>query len=307
MRIHRLVLLLLVSGCSLYFGDNPSDHGHHPYPPDAGTRPPDAGTRPPDAGTRPPDAGTQPPDAGLPTPRVLMARCEDGKLFGIDVAPGADLGDQPGHGAGFAVGACPGACRSAAALCTDRDCSTAEEALCEAPISVGATCSLAGASCTGAGTINCPETTACSEAVPGSSCTCTGGAYRCTQVTPVAEIQAQLVGKWHGTVTPPAGFPKPWPITLWIYPDGTYWAACASNACVAALWFESDGPTPDRKITVLSASETVGAWADIGVGSSPPNIGELSGLIVNSTTLRFTFTASYFNCGQPFDVTLARD
>jgi hypothetical protein len=288
MRAYAL-MLLLSSGCSLYYGSSP------PFGDDA--PPPDAFTVPPDGFIVPPDAD-QPPASG-----AAMARCEDGQLY---VTTSAVFPDQPGHGAGRLIGSCPGACRSAAVACTTADCKDATQALCGAPVSVGATCPLQGTSCQGAESIGCPESTACSNAVPGSTCTCANGRYQCRQATPASATQAAIVGKWRGVVTPP-GFAAPYPITLWIYPDGTYWPDC-QNAHCSAFYYGGDGPAPDRKITILSTSDTVGSWADIAIdfGLTTPDKGSLSALVVDATTLRFTFSASWLGCGQPFDVNLTR-
>src|SRR5262249_37870349 len=153
--------------------------------------------------------------------------------------------EAPGHGAGRTIGRCLGACRSAAVLCTSAECANAAQALCDAPISVGATCPLDGTAYQGAESIDCPETTACSSAVPGSTCTCVDGAYRCSQVTAAAMVQSAIVGKWRGTVTTP-GFTAPYSITLWIYPDGTYWPDCGLANC-SAFYYGGDGPSPRRK------------------------------------------------------------
>jgi hypothetical protein len=291
MRAHA-VMVLLLSGCSLYLGP-PSSSGDDSPPPDGRV------TTPPDAGTLP-DAWT-PIDGGAPSGE--MARCENGQLYAV---PDSGLGDPPGHGAGRALGQCPGACRSAAVSCTRSDCRDAAETLCAAPISIGATCSLQGTACRGSGAIDCPESTACSTPVVGSTCTCTNGAYRCAQDTPAAKTQADIVGRWRGMVTPPE-FAAPYPITLWIYPDGTYWPECEDTYC-SAFYYGGDGPSPDRRITILSTSDSVGAWADITIdfGFSPPNLGALSALVVNATTLRFTFSASWHGCGQPFGFDLTR-
>jgi len=288
MRAYALVILL-ASGCSLYFEPTPQSSDDTP--------PPDPYPVPPDAFVPPPDA-YQPPTSG-----GTMARCEDGQLY---VTTSATFPDQPGHGAGRLIGHCPGACRSAAVACSTADCGEAVQTLCSAPVSVGATCPLEGTSCQGSESIGCPESTACSDAVPGSTCGCANGRYHCTQVTPAASIQAAIVGKWRGVVTPP-GFAAPYSITLWIYPDGTYWPDCANEHC-SAFYYGGDGPAPDRKITILSASQTVGSWADIVIdfGVTIPNMGTLSALVVDATTLRFTFSASWFSCGQPFDFNLTR-
>jgi hypothetical protein len=289
-------VIFVLSGCSLQ--QRPSSLSS------------DAGSPPPDA--PPPIDSTAPlPDTALPLdadpPLEIIARCEDGQIYSIAVT--STNTTQPPHGSGPMIGHCQGGCRSAAAFCPSGDCASAIETLCEAPVSQGATCSLDGAPCQGAESIDCPETSACSEPVPNATCACTNGSYSCTPVTTAATTQAGIVGKWHGVVTPPTGFPAPWPITLWIYPDGTYWAECAGGGCIAALWFEPDGPSPRRRITLLSTMPLLGAWASITVdtGFSPPNVGELSALVVNDTTLRFTFTAGYWDCGQPIDVNLARD
>jgi hypothetical protein len=286
MRAHALIVLL-VSGCSLYYGSSSPSSDDGP---------------PPDAQPIPPDA-FRPPDAEQPPSGATMARCEDGGLY-VTTAEG--FPDEPGHGAGRLIGHCAGACRSAAVRCTGAACEAAAETLCGAPVSVGATCPLQGTPCQGSEAIGCPESTACSDAVPGSTCACANGTYRCTQVTHASAIQAGIVGKWRGIVTPPA-FARPYPITLWIYPDGTYWPDCADAHC-SAFYYGGDGPSPERKITILSTSESVGSWADIAIdfGLGAPNLGTLSALVVDATNLRFTFSASWFSCGQPFDVNLTR-
>jgi len=287
MRAYAL-MLLLASGCSLYFGPPPQSNDDGP---------------PPDSHPAPPDASHPPPDAYQPPSGAAMARCEDGQLY---VTTSAMFPDQPGHGAGRLIGHCPGACRSAAVACASADCRDAAQTLCGAPVSLGATCPLEATSCQGSESIDCPESTACSDAVPGSTCACANGRYHCTQATPASRTQAAIVGKWRGVVTTP-GFAAPYPITLWIYPDGTYWPDCASEHC-SAFYYGGDGPAPDRKITILSTSETVGSWADVTIdfGLIIPNMGTLSALVVNATTLRFTFSASWFSCGQPFDFNLTR-
>lgn len=293
-------MILLASGCSLYFGSNQQPGGDRPptggYPPDALVQPPDATPPRPDANPLP-DAGPSPPSGGL------MARCEDGQLLVTSAETFPEEGD---HGTGRPIGRCAGACRSAAVFCTTADCSDAAATLCTAPAAVGATCPLEGTSCQGSEAIDCPETTACSVAVVGSHCSCANGTYHCAQATPAPATQASIVGKWRGTVTTP-GFTAPYPITLWIYPDGTYWPDCPSEHC-SAFYYGGDGPSPRRKITILSTATSVGSWADITIdfGYSPPLVGALSALVVDATTLRFTFSASWWSCGQPFDFDLTR-
>ena len=93
---------------------------------------------------------------------------------------------------------------------------------------------------------------------------------------------------------------------MWVYPDGTYWAECASTSCYTAFYYGGDGPHPWRKINVLSETSQLGATADIGMFYDH-NIGALTSLFVDATTLRFKFYASWFTCTQPFDVSLTRD
>lgn len=282
------LLVVLISGCSLYF---PSSHE-------------------PPGDDYPPDGGEFPPpilDGG--SPGLELARCEDGQLLAVPLQSSFD--EPAPHGAGRRLGTCPGACQSSSVLCAFADCGEAARELCEEPASLGATCSLDGMACRGAGTTSCPESTACSTAVTGSTCTCNNGRYQCSQATPAAAVQAKLVGKWHGTMTTP--FAAPYPISLWIYPDGTYWPSCDSPHC-AAFYYGGDGPAPSRKLEVLSVSPTAGAWADIaiefnqpGQSTAPPNRGEISALVVDSTSLRFTFSAAWLSCGQPMQARLTRD
>lgn len=79
-----------------------------------------------------------------------------------------------------------------------------------------------------------------------------------------------------------------------------------ARAISSAFYYGGDGPAPDRKITILSTSAAVGSRADIAIdfGLTIPDMGTLSALVVDATTLRFTFSASWFSCGQPFDVSL---
>src|SRR5215510_3250983 len=226
------VLLLVASGCSYYFGP-PRDRGDDGPPPDAATRP-DA-YRPPDAGV-PPDAYPV-PDADYPPDAMWIvatqARCEDGVLRAVDLPVRIWLPELPGHGEGRVFGHCATAtCRSAAVMCADSTCAEATDALCSAPISIGRTCELDGAACQGTGSIDCPVVPGCSAPQPGSTCSCANGHYQCAQVTDAAEVQAALVGKWHGTFMPPFASP-PYPISMWIYPDGTYWDECAQSDCTA--------------------------------------------------------------------------
>jgi hypothetical protein len=276
-----LLFAWVLTGCELYFGHDDDNTGD------------DIVVEPPD-----PDPNPQPEPAGT----LAMVRCEDGALSRVRV----DMyqPNQPGHGAGAVLGHCPGACRSAAYLCPNNDCTFAGKALCEAEPSQGATCSLDGASCSGIATTECPASTTCGLSLPGSSCACTGGAYHCTPHTPIATVQQKLVGKWRGMVDPP-DFAAPYSVSLWIYPDGTYWAESPEQT---AFYYGGDGPYPDRTIEILSASATEGAWANIGIffGSSPPNVGAVSALVVTDTKLRFTFNASWFGCGQPFFFDLSR-
>jgi hypothetical protein len=234
---------------------------------------------------------------------VRVARCEDGVIFGIRQAPYEP--EQPGHGAGVRLGRCAGGCQSAAVVCAAAGCADAQAALCGAPSSTGRECPLAGEACTGASTTACPASTTCGDSLPGDTCTCTNGAYVCDRTT--AAAQARLVGKWHGTVTPPS-FAQPYAVSMWIYPDGTYWAE-ASGVGLPAFYYGGDGPWPSRKLTVLSDSATRGASADIGIwfGLPSTNTGAVSALIADASRLRFTFYASWFGCGQPFFFDLVRD
>jgi len=107
--------------------------------------------------------------------------------------------------------------------------------------------------------------------------------------SPEARAAARSPRRQPRTSTTP-GFAPPYPITLWIYPDGTYWPECDLEHC-SAFYYGGDEPAPDRKITILSTSDTVGSWADISIdfGLITPNTGTLSALVVDATTLRFTF------------------
>jgi len=276
MRYALLATVLALSGCTLYF-DGPGGDDEPPTLPDSGPHPiPDA-------------------------PAVGMARCEGSKLYLVDYD---DFGNQPGHGQGTQVGSCGTGCKSAAVLCDGPSCPSVQGALCTAAPSTGKQCQLVGTQCSGTGTIDCPQSTTCGYSVPSSTCTCVNGLYSCSTDSAIAGVQAQLVGRWRGTVTPPS-FAQPYQVSLWIYPDGTYWGE-SLDATIPTFYYGSDGPHPWRKIQVLSTSPTAGSWADVGVFTSF-NVGALSALIVTSTKLTFTFNASWHNCGQPFYFNLTRE
>src|ERR1043165_4848746 len=180
MRLHALVLVL-ISGCSLYFTPHSEDDG-----PTTDARLPSTDSGYPPDGFPISDAGPPPdgflfPDAGTTD---TMARCEDGQLYAMAVD--SYFPTTPPHGAGRVIGTCPGPCQSAAVFCGRSDCSDVAHSLCTAPPSLGATCSLDGTRCQGAAMIACPASTTCDSAVPGSSCTCTDGADHCTPLTPAA-------------------------------------------------------------------------------------------------------------------------
>jgi hypothetical protein len=275
----RIVLMscVVLAGCSLYFKAEPPSSGI--------------------------DGGVIEPGGDDTNNPIAMARCEDGTLREIHVMDYQP--DQPSHGAGDMIGHCASTCRSAAWQCPGNDCSGAEHALCEATASEGAICSLEGAPCTSP-IATCPQTSTCGESLTGPTCACSDGTYHCTQQPLTAAVQQQLVGKWQGMVHPPP-FSDDYAVSLWIYPDGTYWAECDAQDCTA-FYYGGDGPHPRRTITVLSADETRGAWADIGIyfGLATPNMGAIQSLVVTDTTLRFTFAASWFGCGQPFQFDLRR-
>jgi hypothetical protein len=290
-----ILAAILLSGCSLYFPSN-GPHGHggdDDYVPDASYVIDDASL---------PDANIELPPGTTPA----LARCENGTLRGVTDPTGPD---QPGHGAGSLLGTCAHGCQSASIECT-AGCENAME-LCQLPASAGASCELVGTSCTAGSTIACPQETACGLSVPSSTCTCQGGVYACTEVTPIAETQQAIVGQWSGTVTPPS-FAQPYQVSLWIYPDGSYWAECAGGDCQHAFYYGGDGPLPDRRITIVSDAADTGAYARIAIDfggyfyGTAPNVGGIAGLTVDATHLRFTFYAAWFGCDQPFLFDLTR-
>jgi hypothetical protein len=282
MRALALVAVVLLPSCTLYFGDGGDDA---PYPVEPDPFPPDAAVLPPD-----------------PDPVGLFARCEDGKRYVTQ--GGAGPHDTPGHGLGTPAGSCPGGCRSAVVECLGNDCTNALAALCTTAATTGASCALQGTTCSGTATAGCAQTSTCGQALDGGSCTCSGSKYACTNTPAMAAVHAKLVGKWKGTATTP--WVAPYPVSIWIYPDGTYWAECTTTAYCNAFYYGGDGPHPWRRIKLLSASDTLGAWADIGVFTSF-NIGAISSLFVNDTTLTFTFNASWHNCSQPITYSLTRE
>src|SRR6476659_5931816 len=115
----RLLVALLLSGCSLYFGDSaPPGHTGHPYP----------------------DAAPWIPDEVDPG-GVTMVRCDNGEIRGV-VVPDFET-TFPGHGAGWIAGACTAGCYSAAAICQNGNCDEAIQRLCTDELSSGHTCELA--------------------------------------------------------------------------------------------------------------------------------------------------------------------
>ena len=272
---------MVLAGCTLYF-DSPSGGDDGPWDQDAGPL----------------------PDSSDPPWTGQVARCEDGQLYSVPTS--VDAPEQPGHGAGVTIGRCSGACRSAATICDDDTCSNAQDLCVAEPYVQG--CYFDGTACSANQTAECPNATTCGYSVPGQTCVCSGGTYDCTARTPATTTQQKLVGKWRGTVTPP-DFAEPYPVSLWIYPDGTYWAECDQFSYCTAFYYGGDGPHPERKIQILSTSATEGSWADIAIyfGGVGSNVGAISALTVNTTKLHFTYFASWFGCGQPFTFDLTRE
>jgi hypothetical protein len=279
----RIALLAVLPACSLYFS-TPHDYGGSGDDGSGDDYAPDAS-----------------PDGA---PNGWAARCEGATIYAIGES--AYEPTQPPHHAGTVIGHCANACRSAAVVCTDSACSNAAATLCNAPASLGQLCSLEGEPCSGSATTDCPASTTCGYSEPAYQCSCIGAHYACSEIAPVVRTQAALVGTWQGTVTPPS-FAQPGQVSLWIYPDGTYWAQ-AETTTYPVFYYGGDGPWPSRAIEVLSSSTGQGAWANIGIwfGGDPPNIGAISSLVVDDTHLRFTYYASWFGCGQPFFFDLVR-
>src|SRR5262249_60143775 len=118
---------------------------------------------------------------------------------------------------------------------------------------------------------------------------------------------AALAGTWQGTAPPPP-FQAPSPTSMGIYPDGTYWAECPQTDCTA-FYYGGDGPSPNRRLTVLSTGESVGAWADIAVEFTFNDVtrGSIDALTTDASTLHFTFWDAWLSCTRAFSVTLSRD
>jgi hypothetical protein len=281
------------TGCTLYFGGGGDDYSGDDvyYPPDARPYYPDAG----------------PIYDGGGGASMTFARCEDGKIRHVSFSQ-LPTYTMPGHGAGTVVAAtCANGCRSAIAQCASTtNCTQADQAVCNAPIATGPVSTFQGQTCSGSSTVTYTNTNQCGQVYPGGTCTCdASGKYACTAASDTAGVHADLVGKWHGTVTPPS-FATPYQISLWIYADGTYWAECTSSNCYAPLYYGGNGPHPWRKINVLSIGNQIGATANIGMFYSS-NLGAMTSIFVTDTTLRFTLYAAWFGCSQPFDFNLTRD
>jgi hypothetical protein len=279
----RILLLAVLPACSLYFGTPNGQTGSNDDTTGDDYPVPDAA-----------DTGT------------YVARCEGATLYQVGELPYEPT--QPPHQQGSVIGHCANACRSSSVVCSDATCSNADAALCDAPASLGQLCDLEATSCGTVGQmIDCPVSTTCGISAPAHRCVCTTShQYACSELEPVVSTQAALVGTWQGTVMPPS-FTQPYHVSLWIYPDGTYWAQ-AEGATEPAFYYGGDGPYPSRKIEILSYVDNAGAVANIGIwfGGDPPNTGALSGLVVDATHLRFTFYASWFGCDQPFFFDLTR-
>src|SRR5207244_4308405 len=95
----RPLLVIALSGCSLYIAE-PQPQGRPPPPPPHGDEGPDA----------------------APV-NVNMVRCEDGVVFGIESDPTYVPGGVfPGHGVGQRLTTCIADCRSSSAWCDSGGC-----------------------------------------------------------------------------------------------------------------------------------------------------------------------------------------
>lgn len=275
--------VLALASCTLYF-ENDDDRVDWDDDVPLGPQPPD------------PDEPL-PPDDGAP----VLIRCEDGVLrkgaFGWHDT-------TPNHGVGPEVGRCAGSCKAASAVCaTATDCNAAAIEVCTAAPAGAPASPLEGEACSPGETVASPAATRCGQSVPGATCGCTAGALACTEATPIAATHAAMVGKWRGTAQ--TSFDgRAYPVGLWIYPDGSYWAETAGFE--PAFYYGFNGPHPDLRFQLLSVDPVAGAYGDLTSWVSDPT-GQVSALVVTPTQLSFTYHAAWHNCAQPITFDLTRE
>jgi hypothetical protein len=181
--------------------------------------------------------------------------------------------------------------------------------LCYAPPPAFA-CALDDTACASAGaTEPCIHTDAlCGDVVHGG-CTCDGATWSCAPACAdglcgAAEVLAAMVGRWEGTVTPPAQG-APYAITLEIFEDARYHATCDGD-CLA-FPPGTDDDRPGKRIHVRGQTE-LGAYAEIIVvwDSGDERDGELTGIRIQGDALRFDYRAPSGGCDARSAIDLIR-
>jgi hypothetical protein len=283
--------LALLAGCSLYYEDDP------PPAPDDGWIDDGDTTSDDGPGDGDGDGMGMGDDDAQPAGNEMIV-CEDGVVR----LTSWNYQESLPHGVATEVATCgTGECQAASALC-DGDCNAAVIAVCNAAPAGVPTSELQGASCTA--DAQSPLVTGCGMSVPGSNCDCVDGVFACTEATPVAATQAALVGKWRGLVTTPWG--DPYEGSLWIYPDGSYWAETEGAVYPPIFYYGYNGPHPDLRIQLLSVDAATGSYGHVAQWPDHAG-GQISGLVVTASTLAFTFNASWHNCAQPITFDLTRE
>ena len=295
--MRRVLLVVALSACNLYFGPDPHGGGGHQQHPDGGGVPDATCGGVPDA---------QPaPDA--PPSGYWFATCIDGQIVLGDVqtqdVPPADLAQN--HAV---IASCASRCRAPVGIyeCLgDPGCAGADAFRCE-PDGV---CPADGA-CSGSGTSTCSAAAGCGISVQTEVCTCTGGKEVCQSpctdgLCSPLDVLAKMAGHWHGIVTPP-DFASPYEVDLVIGKDGHL--NPHGSGYYTAFYYGQDGPDPNRWFNILAETPS-GAVGLVGVEFSPQEIlpGLVTGLHVSADRMKFTFWDSWLSdCTRPFAFDLTR-
>jgi len=272
----RLLVVVLMSGCSLYF---PS---RSPVQDDAAVPPTEI----------PPDGG----DGGESCPVFYF--CDGTTIYQASIQHDGSECGVPSKQDSLVVGSCPNGCAY------DSFYQAGEPCLGPAPRVFE--CTQAGA-CSAGETDACAAPLACGQVVSTGSCSCANGTWSCAAacadgLCSANDVQAALAGHWTGTVTPPS-FAQPYQIDLHIAADGA-WSATATSANGIPFYYGDDGGGVGSRI-VVQAQTTVGAYASIGLFG-----GEVQGLFtavhVDAHHLTFAFVDSWLSCSRTFYFDLHR-
>jgi hypothetical protein len=143
----------------------------------------------------------------------------------------------------------------------------------------------------------------CGQVVQTGSCSCSETGWQCQSACSdgycsAEELQAAIVGTWHGVVTTPFDFLPTYETTLTIAANGD-WTATGD-----AFYYGGNGGTNGSKL-IVQAQTALGGYGVVRLFLASVD-GMFTTMRVDATHLRFTFVDSWLSCSRSFSFDLTR-